>query len=352
MPRPNAVTSFATVLCLLTAACEAVLGSVDVTIPAPQSPEQVPGSVMGAPSRVPPVGGTGLTPGVAPVGAPGELPGVVELLPPPDGAPPSEADAGPVDRGPDAAPPPPPPPLLPRPIVVTGLVAELDRVGLDGGSPRQARCEGGVIIGVRPTANPQEGVFGERVTFVEPICATASNEPATSSIALFRDESILVWDESDPFEGVPPTEAPDDRLLWVPQPEILCPEAAPALVGLSGEYDPVAPDATDTAAIRSLVIECAPLVVAADGVEVGAADSDHEFIAQAATYAGEGDESFISFCEDGTVTTQLRIHAGFWLDGFALGCSSLRSPHLGGEPCAADSDCQSDACSSSGACVP
>jgi hypothetical protein len=347
MPRPNAVTSLVTVLCLSTAACEAVLGSVDVTIPVPRSLEQTPDPVM----EEPPLGGDRLPPGVAPAGVPSELPGVVELQPPPDDAQPSSADAGPVDRGPDAAPPP-PPPVLPRPVVVAGAVAELERVGLEGGSPRLGRCDGGVIIGVRPTANPQEGVFGERVTFVEPICGSVSNEPATASMTLFRDDSILVWEVEEPFEGVPPTEVPDDRLLWVPQPEILCPETAPVLVGLSGEYDPVAPDSPDTAAVRSLVIECAPLVLAPDGVEVGATDSEHVFISQADTYEADGDESYISFCEDGTVTTQLRIHAGYWLDGFALGCSGLRSPRLDGEPCSADADCQSDACAPEGACVP
>jgi hypothetical protein len=240
--------------------------------------------------------------------------------------------------------------LPPRPVVADGA-AELERIGVVGGSPRLGRCEGGVIVGIRPTANPREGVFGERVTFVEPICGTASKDPSTATVAVFRDESVLVWDATEPFQGQPPTEVPDERLLWEVQPETLCPETAPVLVGLSGEYDPVAPDAADSAVIRSLVIECAPLVVAPNGLDVGASGSGHQFISQADTFAANGSDTYVSFCESGSVTTQILNHSGFWLDGFVLGCSGLRSPNLAGEPCSADSECQSSACAD-GTCAP
>jgi hypothetical protein len=214
-----------------------------------------------------------------------------------------------------------------------------------------ASCEGGVLIGVRPTANPSEEVFGQRIAFLEPICGTASwvaADPAEPArIVLARDDAALTWSDSEPFVGLPNLTVPDERLVWVTQPETLCPEATPVLVGLSGEYDPVAPDAVDTAALRSLVIECAPLVAASNGVDVAASPSGHQFISQADSFAIGGTDNYQSSCPGGGVMTQLLLHAGFWLDGFVIGCSSLRSPHLAGEACAAESECQSGVCTDS-----
>jgi hypothetical protein len=216
---------------------------------------------------------------------------------------------------------------------VDGPAAELERVGVDGGQPRLGACQGGVVIGVRQTANPSEEVFGQRLTFIEPICgkvyadpATNDADPAAARITVIADDSILNWDATGDFQGLPPTEVPDPRVIWVAQPATLCPETAPVLVGLSGEYDPVAPDVTDTSAIRSLVIECAPLVVATDGVGVGAADSGHQLIVQADSFTANGGATYHSFCAGGSVVTQFQVSAGFWLDGFVLGCSSLHSP--------------------------
>jgi hypothetical protein len=212
-------------------------------------------------------------------------------------------------------------------------------------------CREGLVIGIRSTANPSEEVFGQRITFIEPICAQAFNTPARS-VTLLRNESILAWDETGDFLGVPPTEVPDPRLIWVPQPDTLCPESAPVLVGLSGEYDPIAPDSVDTAAIRSFVIECAPLVVAPNGIDVSAADSGHQLISQADGFAAIGTDVYTAACEGGGVMTTILVHSGFWLDGFVLGCSNLRSPRLAGEPCSEARECQSDVCSPEGACAP
>jgi hypothetical protein len=366
MARPNAVTSFASLLCLAGCSCQAVLGSVDV-VPAPQSSEpprgagQTSGSVEGGGAPGPRIDAdTPTTPGGGSVEGPVGGPALGGTLPPLEGAGQTSGsdDSGPLDPTPDAG----SPPLVARPIVVDGPATEQERVGVDGGEPWLAACRGGVVVGILPTANPSEEVFGQRLTFIEPICATASSLPAYGdspgepssavTITLIRDESIVSWDDTGDFQGVPPTQVPDSRLLWVPQPATLCPDIAPVLVGLSGEYDPVAPDVIDTAAIRSLVIECAPLVVAPNGVDVSAADSGHLFVSRADSFSASGTASYLVSCAGGSVATQLQVSAGYWLDGFVLGCSSLRSPHIAGEPCSAERECQSGFCAPDGRCGP
>jgi hypothetical protein len=94
---------------------------------------------------------------------------------------------------------------------------------------------------------------------------------------------------------------------------------------LSGQYDPVAPDDTSSDAIRSLVIECAPLVLSSNGVDVDAAAAGHQRISQADSFAIPGTAGYESRCEAGAVVTQIHVDSGFWLDGFVLGCSRLRS---------------------------
>jgi hypothetical protein len=203
-------------------------------------------------------------------------------------------------------------------------------VGVEGGDPRLGVCRDGVVIGVRTTANPSEEVFGQRLTFIEPICGKVLQQrPAlvddpSGTISATRDDAGVAWAETDGFVGVPITEVPDPRLLWVLQPATLCPETAPVVVGLSGDYDPAAPDKTDTAAIRSVLIECAPLALAANGIDVTADASGHLLIANAESFAAVGAARYQSACDGGGVMTQLQVQAGFWLDGFVLGCSSLR----------------------------
>jgi hypothetical protein len=350
MASAKAVTSIATILTWLAgSSCQDVLGGIDV-VPAPQSAVPVPPATGVSP-------GTSGNPSVPPFGGPLPFPaGVMPGAPLPRlDAGMTLADAGALDAAVDAAPD--LTPLPPRPIVVGDLVAELTRVGVDEGGPRRGSCAGGIITGVRPTANPREEVFGQRLTFIEPICARVSHvpaaglaEPARALITLVRDDAIVNWDAGD-FLGIPPTEEPDPRVTFVVQPETFCPEGAPVLVGLSGRYDPIAPDSTTTAAFRSLVIECAPLVVADNGVDVVASDAGHQLIAQVDSFPG-GEAAYASACVGGSVLTAMVIHAGFWLDGFELGCSSLRSPRLPGEPCLAERDCQSGACAPEGACAP
>jgi hypothetical protein len=213
---------------------------------------------------------------------------------------------------------------------VDGPAALLPRLGIEGGDPRLGICQGGFVIGVRTTANPSVEVFGQRLTFVEPICGTALQrrpDPAadpSGTISVIRDDSIVDWSVTDGFLGIPLRDVPDPRLIWVLQPETLCPEDTPVAVGLSGEYDPVAPDVMDTAAIRSLFIECAPLTVAPNGVDVTASESGHQLVSHADSFAVTGAATYRSACEGGAVTTQIQVHAGFWLDGFVLGCSRLR----------------------------
>jgi hypothetical protein len=234
-------------------------------------------------------------------------------------------------------------------VLVRGSAAELDRIGEEGGQPHLGICEGGVIIGIRPTANPSDEVFGQRVTLVEPVCGTLTLQPGTPEdpadrVRVVADERLLMWPMTDVLQGPPVTEIPDPRLVWVVQPPTLCPESAPVLVGLAGEYDPSAPDSTNTAAIRSVVLECAPLVVGPDGIGVSASELGRQLITRDDSFAAEGAADYASSCAGGTVATQLLVHAGFWLDGFVLGCSSLMSPHLAGEPCSEGAECQSGLC--------
>jgi hypothetical protein len=243
--------------------------------------------------------------------------------------------------------------------VLVEVPMPLALVGIEGGEPRLGTCQGGIAIGVRPSANPSLEVFGQRLTFIEPICAQmtlrpASDSPAatSASISLSRESSLLSWDATAPFLGPPSSEPPDARLVWVVQPETLCPAAAPALVGLSGSYDPIAPDSSTTDAIRSLVIECAPLVIAPNGIDVSAALAGHQLISQADSFATVGSASYRSACAGGSVVSQLLIHSGFWLDGFVIGCSALRSPDIAGAPCADGRECQSGSCAPAGACAP
>jgi hypothetical protein len=215
--------------------------------------------------------------------------------------------------------------------VVEGPAAELPQLGIAGGDPRLGICQDGVVIGVRTTANPSEAVFGQRLTFIEPVCGKALHhrpDPVgdpSGTISVTRDDSIVAWAATDGFLGVPATEVPDPGLVWVLQPPTVCPETTPVVVGLSGEYDPVAPDVMNTAAIRSLFIECAPLMLAPNGIDVVAGESGRQVLSHPDSFAVGGVATYRSVCEGGAVTTQMKVHAGFWLDGFVLGCSSLRA---------------------------
>jgi hypothetical protein len=237
---------------------------------------------------------------------------------------------------------------------VVDAPSQLELVGKVGGGPRLGTCQGGVVVGVRATANPSTEQFGQRLIFIEPLCASASvtGDPASPGIRLTRDDAIVNWSTSDPFLGVPSTQVPDSRLVWVPQPPAFCPDTAPVLVGLSGQYDPIAPDDTETAALRSLVIECAPLALAENGVDLGVAAAGHLLISQADNFSASGSDTYRSSCAEGNAVTQILLHSGFWLDGFVLGCSSLRAPRPVGEACSSGQDCQSGACGAAGTCEP
>jgi hypothetical protein len=314
MARLNASAAIAFSLCLAGGACDGpgalfparsialpALGDAGLTQPAEMEPPPVPG-------RAPP-----------------NVPEPVDVAAPDAAVQPSGSDAGALEPEPDANPPAP----LPTPVVVNGPAVELPRLGIEGGDARLGACQGGVIIGVRTTANPSQEVFGQRLTFLEPICGKVLHsrsgpgpEPS-GAIRVTRDDAAVAWAVTEGFLGVPSTEVPDPRLIWVLQPATVCPESAPVVVGLSGEYDPIAPDVPDTAAIRSLLVECAPLVVASNGIDVVASESGHQLISHAESFAAGGSATYRSACEGGGVTTQIKVHAGFWLDGFVLGCSTL-----------------------------
>lgn len=317
-------------LCLLAGACEGngplfPQQSIESSSPPvgeePTPPEPTPPEDVDAP----------LTPLTPLTPTPSQPSG--DVAPPVDTVPPvvSRPDAGEIDTPPDAgavvAP--------PRDVVADGPATLLSLLGVVGGDPRLGVCAGGVVVGVRTTANPSTEVFGQRLTFVEPICGTVLSDTAVSdppsqpddasgTVRVTRDDALVEWAVTDGFFGLPATEVPDPRLVWVAQPETVCPEATPVVVGLSGEYDPVAPDVPDTAAIRSLFIECAPLVVAPDGSAVVASAAGHQRVSNAESFASPGASSYRSACEGGAVTSQIQVHAGFWLDGFVLGCSTLR----------------------------
>ncbi|MEO8184251.1 MAG: hypothetical protein ABI895_35980 [Deltaproteobacteria bacterium] len=323
MARPKAVIATAILFCLAGVSCERLLGSVDVGS-TPQLSEQMMSGAEGvvAPAQplnpAPPISG----------GGPLEVVGGNPTLAVP------RLDAGAPSREPPALEPPAlgttpdagPPAPAPRGVVAEGPANELEQVGVAGGEPRLGACDGGVVIGVRPTANPSLELFGQRLTFIEPICGRVSIDPAGASLSVVRDDSLLTWAATAPLLGVPSREVPDPSLIWVLQPATLCPEAAPVLVGLSGQYDPIAPDYPDSDAIRSLVIECAPLVIAPNDVDIAAATADHQLISQVDAFATSGTATYQSSCQDGSVVTQIHVDAGYWLDGFVLGCTRLRSP--------------------------
>jgi hypothetical protein len=356
MFRTPAVAPMTAIFCLFGASCQALTGDVDVI---PVRPEAPPAAGPVSPDEGTPIQGSddpdpalprNDAPGAAVVEAPAVDAPLDEGVPSAGDGVSSPPDEGEVDAG--------PPPPMARPVQVVGAAAELERVGGDGGQPHLGVCEGGVVIGVRPTANPSEDVFGQRVTLVEPVCGTLMLDPGTPGDAANRrvravpDDQILMWPVTDVLQGPPPTEVPDPRLVWVAQPPTLCPEAAPVLVGLAGEYDPTAPEVGDTAAIRSVVIECAPLVVETDGIRVSATELGRQLITRGDSFAAEGAAEYASSCSDGSVVTQIHVQAGFWLDGFELGCSSLLSPHLAGEPCTDGAECQSGVCGSAASCEP
>src|SRR4029453_4733634 len=99
----------------------------------------------------------------------------------------------------------------------------------------------------------------------------------------------------------------DERLVWVEQPPTLCPESAPVLVGLTGEYDPIAPDVPDTAGIRSVVIECAPLVIAPDGIQVSATAAGHQRVARGDSFAVDGSAEYVSTCGGRAVSPHILV---------------------------------------------
>lgn len=321
MTRPNVVTTIAATCCLVTSACEGDVGLFaerSIVVPALGADAGPPDSEGTDP---PPMSGSSPPAGSGGGPATGSPP----LRPP--SLQPSGSDAGALPPDPDASPAPPP---VPRTVVANGPAVELTLLGIEGGEPRLGACPGGVVIGVRTTANPGEEVFGQRLTFIEPICGRALLLPSeggapSGTLSITRDDSMVAWAATDDFFGVPNTEIPDARLLWVLQPATVCPEATPVVVGLAGEYDPVAPDVVDTAAIRSVFIECAPLMLAPNGIDVVAGASGRQLISHADSFAADGVEAYRSACEGGAVMTQLKLHAGFWLDGFVLGCSSLRA---------------------------
>jgi hypothetical protein len=338
-------------LCLFGASCQAMLGTVEVTTDSPvATPPVGPGGTTGSGGSG--QGGSASTfPGPSMAGA-GADPLGGGGRPPIDPGPPPGGGSGNGGTGVDAG----TPVEVAGPIVVEGPV-ELERVGVDGGEPRLGVCQGGVVIGIRPTANPSLELFGQRLTFIEPICGAIDSipsgllgDPAGASVSLIRDDSILNWEDTGGFLGVPATEVPDPLLLWELQPEAICPESAPVVVGLSGEYDPAAPDVPDTAAFRSLIIECAPLVVAPDGIGVIADIEGHQVVTRPDTFAASGSAVFFSSCSEGAVMTQIHVDAGFWLDGFMLGCSSLRRLLVPGESCSAAVECRSRVCGADGTC--
>ena len=344
MTRLQAISAMVSLTGLAGSACEALIGEVNVS----ERPDETMGALQTAPLPPAQTGGAPSAPSDAVPPAPATVPsveppasedaGVVEVEP---------SDAGDTPAPPDAAssPPPPPPPPASRPIVVDAP-SQLDLVGVVGGGPRLGTCQGGVVVGVRATANPSTELFGQRLTFIEPLCASASvsGDAASPTIKLTRNDALVNWSTSDPFLGVPSTEVPDSRLVWVPQPPAFCPDNAPLLVGLSGQYDPVAPDDADSDALRSLVIECAPLTLAANGVDLAVAAAGHLLISQADNFSASGSDTYRSSCAEGNAVTQLLLHSGYWLDGFVLGCSALRAPRLAGEACAEGQDCRSGVC--------
>jgi hypothetical protein len=339
MRRLQAISAVAALTALGGSACEALIGPIEVTRRPTQSVDTLqpdpPPPAPGGLSFPPFPGGSASFPPV---------PGVEQPASEDAGATaPEIPDAGSTPAAPDAAPPPPPP----RPILVDAPTP-LDLVGKVGGGPRLGTCQGGIVVGVRATANPSTETFGQRLAFIEPLCASAtvSGDPASPAITIRRDDALVNWSTSEPFLGVPSLEVPDMRLVWVPHPPAFCPDSAPVLVGLSGQYDPIAPDDTETSALRSLVIECAPLALAANGVDLEIAAAGHLLISQADNFSASGSETYRSTCPEGAAVTQMQLHSGFWLDGFVLGCSGLRAPRGVGEVCGEGRECASGVCAS------
>jgi hypothetical protein len=213
------------------------------------------------------------------------------------------------------------------------------------------------LIGLRQVANPNPGQWGERITFVEPLCARLydlppiASDPSGARVAVTQDDTRVVWSAPVVVPAPPDYAAPPAGVVWTPLAPLLCPPSAPVVVGLFGQYD-VAPDDDRTSMFPWMALECAPLAVARDGIDVIAGAAQEYIIEQTATYPWLGPTPYESLCPPGAVATQLRLNSGYWLDGFRLGCNTIRRADVGGASCTQPRECQSEICGGDGRCAP
>jgi len=251
----------------------------------------------------------------------------------------------------------PPAPLwVPRPVVVDVPLVELALVGTGGGEERLGACRDGVLIGLRQVANPNPGQWGERITFVEPICARlydlppVAPDPSGARVTVAQDDTRVVWSAPVVVPAPPDYAAPPEGVVWTPLEPLLCPPSAPVVVGLYGQYD-VAPDDDRTSIFPWMALECAPLSVTRDGIDVVAGAAQEYMIEQTATFPWIGETPYESLCPPGAVATQLRLYSGYWLDGYRLGCATVRRADVVGGPCTLPRECQSGVCGGDGRCA-
>jgi hypothetical protein len=256
---------------------------------------------------------------------------------------PEPVDAGAEDAGGgnDAA----PLPLDPhgtdveRPIQALGDALATGLVGSPTGRDERARCVEGVLVGFDYSFNDgTDESFPNRFTFVAPVCATP--KIAAASLDLSEPASV-VWSVvgGNGAEVVRPK----------PTHELRCPEGY-AVVALTGSMDE-ALASPQVFALRDLEIDCAPLLVNAERVDI--ARGPLASVAAEHFAPAPGALRVEVACDAGTtVATGALVHWGSWLDSVGLQCSRLAWPFTGGHGCALDEDCQSGECQAFATCAP
>jgi hypothetical protein len=233
----------------------------------------------------------------------------------------------------------PPQPDAARPIRALGETSATPLVGGPSGKEELARCVQGILVGLDYRFNDSTAAaFSDRLIIVAPVCAV----PSVSAGTVALDEPAVVAWSVIGGDGT-------DVVRPVPTRQLRCPEGY-AIVGLTGSMDEVLAS-PQTFAVRELEIQCAPLLVSAERVDIArgvvARVAAERFSSLPGSIAIEVE------CESGTTAaTGATVRWGSWLDGVGLQCSRLVWPFADGHGCVLDDECQSGVCGSWARCEP